>query len=68
MAKIKFIGETDDDFTTGEIYELVNIDGDNYFVYAFLTNDNKGISCVPYHSLDTFNENWEVVSNEKKFS
>lgn len=61
MIKLKFIGETDDEFTNGKIYELLNINANDNFVYVFLTNDNKGISFIPYVSLYTFNKNWEVI-------
>ena len=64
MIKIKFIGQTDDDFTNNEIYHLINFFGDINYIYAFITNDNNEISCIPYRGVESFNDNWEVVNND----
>ena len=50
-------------FTKGKTYTLVNLIGDCYYVYAFITNGNKEISCIPYDDIGRFNENWEVVND-----
>ena len=63
MVRIKFIGQTDINFTKGKTYTLVNLIGDCYYVYAFITNGNKEISCIPYDNIGRFNENWEVVND-----
>ena len=35
MIKLKFIGETDDEFTNGKIYELLNINAnDNLYMFS----------------------------------
>ena len=65
MIKIKFIGENDDDFTKDKIYQLVSISEDNYYFYAYITNNENKISVIPYSSLFNFNMNWEVVNNER---
>ena len=53
MAKIKFIGETDDEFTTGEIYELcdfkINTTIDNHLkleIKTFNPSDGTGTDYI----------------------
>ena len=64
MTKIKFIGESDYDFENGEIYQLIKIkDREKLYAYfhAWISNKHHKIVYIPYSSLETFNENWEVV-------
>lgn len=61
MSKIKFIGESDYNFTNGEIYQLIKIEHDIWF-RAWIGNDRGDIVFIPYEDLDLFNENWEVVN------
>lgn len=60
--KIKFIGENDNNFTNGEIYNLIKIEQDNYYFNTWISNDRNKISFIPYATLNTFNKNWEVVN------
>ena len=66
MIKIIFCGESDLKFTKGKVYNLINFLGDINYVYAFITNDRNEISLIPYEDIESFNMNWEVVSNDRK--
>lgn len=60
--KIRFIGESDYNFTSGETYQLIKIDIGDFYTCAYISNNENKIKFVPYMSLDLFNENWEVVN------
>lgn len=64
MTKIRFIGKSDYDFENGEIYQLLNFE-DKKFTYGYfktwISNKHNKIVYIPYSSLTTFNQNWEVV-------
>lgn len=60
MNKIMFLGESDENFTHHNLYNLINIQLIGNLIYAWLSNDNNKISCMPYDSLNSFNENWYI--------
>lgn len=60
--KIKFIGESDYDFTSGKIYKLIKIEQDDYYFNTWISNDDNKICFMPYIDLVAFNENWEVIN------
>ena len=64
MSKIKFIGKSDRNFENGNVYILIKIrdkeDKYDYF-HTWISNNNKKIVYIPYSSIATFNNNWEVV-------
>lgn len=65
MSKIRFIGESDYNFTNGKIYQLIKIEDkqNNYdYFHSWISNDENKIMYIPYKNLATFNENWEVVN------
>ena len=70
MSKIKFLGESDENFTNGNIYQLVQMEdyfeifNSGHIVQKFktwITNNNNKLAYIPYSSIDTSNENWEFV-------
>lgn len=71
MLKIKFIGQSDDNFENGNNYYLVNIQYTAYEsialksskILAFITNKFNKIVCIPYSKIQYFNDNWEVIQN-----
>ena len=61
MSKIRFIGESDDNFTNRNEYKLINIQADNFYIITFISNNDNKIVFIPYDSLELFNKNWEVI-------
>ena len=62
MSKIRFIGESDDNFTNRNEYKLINIQADNFYIITFISNNDNKIVFIPYDSLELFNKNWEVIN------
>ena len=61
MNKIRFIGKSDEDFTYGKEYKLLNIQINDNFAILWTVDDNNKITSIPYISLTFLNENWEVI-------
>lgn len=61
---VKFIGNSDCCFKFGSIYEIMkivdNIDEIGFFE-AYIKTANGIILHIPYSSINTFLENWEVI-------
>ena len=62
MSKIRFLGRSDFNFTYGNIYQLIKIEQYEYSFDTWISNDSGNIVFIPYSSINTFNENWEVVN------
>lgn len=63
MLEVRFIGESDENFTNGKVYKIIKFDDDTPYYGKidvwFINNYNK-IVYIPYSTLNTFNENWVV--------
>lgn len=60
--KMRFIGETDENFTNNCIYEIIEISyKENYWFSTYIINDSNKVRHIPYSSINTFLHNWEVV-------
>lgn len=62
MVKIKFYGVSDNDFTKGHIYTLINLQVIDEYVFAFIENNFSEIKAIPYDSMGYFNSNWRVAN------
>lgn len=65
--KFKFLGKKTlivDSFTPHKIYQLIQFEHYNGYLCAYFIDDNKEVICVPYKSMNTFNENWKVINND----
>ena len=63
MNKIRFIGESDHNFIYGETYEIVKINYEKgYYFYTEIINKYHIARRIPYSSIYTFLENWEIVN------
>lgn len=67
MQLIKFKGSSCDEFDYNGIYELFNVEDNTdldpeigFYETWIKTNQNKIIR-IPYSSINTFKENWEVI-------
>ena len=60
--KMRFIGQTNENFTNDLIYEILEINyrKGNYF-NTLIINDYDKVRYIPYSSINTFLHNWEVV-------
>ena len=64
MSKFKFIGKRTtiiDTLTTNNIYNILQFEHYNNYIYIYVIDDNKDILCIPYTNLIKFNENWRVM-------
>ena len=71
MSKIKFIGESNENFIEGNIYQLIKLEkicryeftfSSNWLYEAYISNKNNTIVIIQYLGIETFNDNWEIVN------
>lgn len=62
MSKIKFIGESDYNFTKNKKYQLVKCEHTGYQFKTLLSNNDGEIVYIPYSSIEAFNMNWRIIN------
>lgn len=60
--KLKFKGDYGTGVTNGRIYEVVNIQIYDEYIYLFIIDDFNELSYTPYSNMSALNRNWEVVN------
>jgi len=61
--KMRFIGKTDENFTNGFEYEFLEINyEEGCYFKTYIINDYDNVRYIPYSSINTFLQNWEVVN------
>lgn len=62
--KFEFIGKPDlivDYLTHGKKYDILQFERHNKYLLAYVIGDNNELGCIPYSSMDTFNQNWRYI-------
>ena len=64
--KFEFIGKSDlivDYLTHGKKYDILQFERYNKYLLAYVIGDNNKLNCIPYRSMETFNQNWRCVKS-----
>lgn len=65
--KFKFIGKPTlivDTLTTNKIYRILQFEHTARHILAYIVDNKNEIICVPYSSMETFNQNWSFVNDQ----
>lgn len=64
--KFKFLGKPTlmvDTLTENNIYKILQFEHTSKYLLAYIVDNKNEVICVPYSSMEAFNENWSFVDD-----